>query len=128
MNDLATVRSYIEASAIHMGADAPRRARLALSRLEEMGTVEVLVQASIDGSEPLEATTRLPVIPPIGGQLCVWVADDGAYGRREEYLKVVDVALCTYAPERIVVTVGTDGFGTHALLRVFKAMDENEQP
>jgi UDP-glucose 6-dehydrogenase len=94
--------------------------------------VEVLLQASFqDGNDPLEATAHLPLVPRKGDTLEVWVKRGrGSSGLSSfpEFLEVTNVCICTYAPERIVVTVSTDGHDRDAMREVFTAVAEKHQP
>jgi hypothetical protein len=96
--------------------------------------IEVLLRTDPhNGDDPIEADTKLPVIPHKGVMIAVWVdrqAEDTPWilGDTEVYLAVEEVILCSYAPERIEVWVRYDTYDLEELKRVFKAIDRNEQP
>jgi hypothetical protein len=86
-----------------------------------------------NGDDPVEAETKLPVVPHKGDMISVWVdkkAEDTPWilGDTEVYLIVEEVILCSYAPERIEIWVRYDTYDLEELRRVFKAVDRNEQP
>ena len=96
--------------------------------------IEVLLRTDPhDGNDPIEAETKLPVIPHKGDMIAVWVdktADETPWilGDTEVYLTVEEVIYSSYAPERIEVWVRYDTYDLEELRRVFKAIDRNEQP
>jgi len=97
--------------------------------------IEVLLCADPgDGNDRLEASTNLAIVPRIGDTISVWVSSKGEpqppwiIRDTEAWLEVHSVILCSYAPEAIEVFVTMDTYDLDVLKRVFKAIDNNEQP